>query len=421
MRKSQGLHSNPFFVPMFLAHHFYAAADERRFDHLSDLITLYPTIYLQEASPLLLQLMLKGCPVSYLEKYWKLTSRNFDPFLDNCLRVARGEVIDIASVNDPRLEQQIYQIAYTYNNPYLYQKGSRDVGSDDYSLHFMWIHRGKVSSQQEFLIGDRFETDRQFFQPISKWARLHPTHLYIWVDLEFLPLEVLNRTKDHLKSILQERYNHIHFRNIRDFQIVKDEPELFSCETPLYFRVDLLRAAMIDQMILESDGRFIIYADLDMEPMSSEAIFDKRTCDFLQDFGIVMAKRGIASFENGFQIIDKNHQFLSQCHRDVVVDLSIELAKKSPQKITQEMIFDSYALLFVHLLDQMQIYGRLKKEVIDLDYKNRRELSIDFLQNLTLFSQVPFEEKTIRLCDVLPRKPVHLPPSKFVCKPKQDD
>jgi hypothetical protein len=69
----------------------------------------------------------------------------------------------------------------------------------------------------------------------------------------------------------------------------------------------MLKILIADHMISNFDesARYCIMSDLDVYPMPSKQIFDKRTLEYLSSYGYVFNKNGVDNFENNFFIFDR--------------------------------------------------------------------------------------------------------------------
>ena len=194
---------------------------------------------------------------------------------------------------------------------------------------------------------------------------------------------------------------------MRTIETVASNPQVFSEKVFVYFRVDLLRAIAADHILRNKENQFFVYGDIDMKPLSANELFDKRTVTFLNDFGFVMAKGGHLGFENGFQILNGNNLKFMDSHRKVIINLSIEMALERPGAIKEQQIYDTYPAMITHFLDVDGRYGKLtssKKGLSQFRYDKWKSAAHENL---------PLGDGKIELRDIMPRKPVSLPPSHF--------
>ncbi len=126
-----------------------------------------------------------------------------------------------------------------------------------------------------------------------------------------------------------------------------------------------------------------------------------------------MAKGGHLGFENGFQILNGAHPQFLDSHRQVIVDLSIEMTLEKPHAIKEQQIYDTYPAMITHLLDAKGTHGKamLHEEEPPCAYELRDYRYDRF--SITAHDNLPLGDKGPKLKEVMPRKPVQLPPSHF--------
>lgn len=329
----------------------------------------------------------------------------------------------------PSQQRTLYDAAFIYNNPFIYEPADPPVPPELYSINLMWINKNKMPGDQEFLFGNgsTFEQreadfENRFVKPVSKWAQKNPgSFINIWVDSDMATSQAIERSRIALQTALEgTAHGKIQFRDVRTIDTVQTNPDAFSDIMPIYFRVDLLRAIAADYILRKKENKFFVYGDIDMEPLSATELFDKRTVSFLTDYGFVLAKGGFHGFENGFQILNGDNSQLMNSHRKVIIDLSIEMVLEKPKEIREQQVYDSYKAMLTHFLDADGRYGKF----IDLSSrcsKPKTQLK-DPLKKLKhfrydRFNQVdpylPLDKEYIEFKEIMPRKPVRLPPTHY--------
>jgi len=256
-------------------------------------------------------------------------------------QVVRGEEPDEKfweqfSLLDADQKQPLYDAAFTYNNPHLHEPSNTPILPHQYSINLMWINKHKLDSGKKFLLGQgcTFEQQEQLFhegfvKPVAAWARKNPgSFINIWVDGNTAPPQVMAQSEAYLDNHLHDSaHGKIQFMDVRTIDIVRDNAKIFCDPMPLYFRVDLLRAIAADYILRERQSQFFVYGDLDMQPLSAEEIFDRKTVRLLDEYGFVMAKHDDARcFENGFQILNGEHTQFMESHREVIINLNTTIA-----------------------------------------------------------------------------------------------
>ena len=322
-------------------------------------------------------------------------------------------------------KENIYKYAYFYNNPFIYKKLSIEIPENLYSLNFMWIN--KTLKYQEYLFGDgltpmaqKCDFQNRFIKPIIKWAQKNPnTAINIWYDSTMTYFKTLKASQEiFFEEAPQVIHPSIYFRDVRELNLVRENPEIFKETIPVYFRVDLLRGIIADQILKNREVRYFVYGDLDMKSIKRQQLFDERTTKYLTDFGFVMAKVQTISpgFENGFQILNGNHSEFLHFHRKIIVDLNIELAQKNPLKIEEQQIFHCYPAMFTCLLEYLGGYGQLHESLFnEISNEEKTKLYQYRFGHFKLKENrfLPLGSQSTEIRKIFPTKPVRLPPSHF--------
>ena len=315
-------------------------------------------------------------------------------------------------------QRTLYDSAFIYNNPFIQEPSDTPISSDQYSINLMWINKNKIPEHQEFLFGNESSFKEKFIDPVSKWAIKNPGSLInIWVDGELATQESIERSRIALELVLEDTsHGVIQFRDVRSIDAVHSNPRAFSANIPIYFRVDLLRAIAADYTLRKKETKFFVYGDIDMDPLSGKELFDKRTINYLKEFGFVMAKGQTIGFENGFQILNGDNPQFMDSHRKVVIDLSIEMTLEIPNAIKEQQIYEAYPAMLTHFLHNDGRYGKLnfssegeKSEDSAIFLRRFRYDNFGGIANYVL----PLGKYEARLKKIMPTKPVSLPPSHF--------
>lgn len=223
------------------------------------------------------------------------------------------------------------------------------VNAADYAVNILWIN-ARFDSSQKFLYPapDEATLRDRFLRHVFEWAdkTSHSGEVILWYDGVLTSGDALKNTMSIVES---ERLTHadwapVYFKDIRDLPEVAGAPDVFSEQIPIYFRVDLLRLVTALSVEKKDKGYSFVYADLDMVPLSHDELFDEETNDNLREFGIVMARGGSWTFENGFQIISNYKMNLLKAIRLRGVEIGIRVGKivsSEIEKLTGNESFDS--------------------------------------------------------------------------------
>ena len=198
------------------------------------------------------------------------------------------------------------------------------------SLHFMWVNKS-LKQDQPYLLPAKTENDlEEKLKEVFLWAfKLRGSmEINLWFDRNTTSDSSLERTREFLacQSRVRPYLKVIKLKDIRNLILVKENPEVFSENISLFFRVDLLRIIVLMEQVERDPHHIAVYADLDVLALSSSELFDVETKFYLNNFHLVMA-RGRNSFENSFQIMSYNETLL-QALREAIIQPSLMRARK---------------------------------------------------------------------------------------------
>src|SRR5258708_34897081 len=113
-----------------------------------------------------------------------------------------------------------------------------------YSINLMWINL-TLDPSKPYICTYTTESDliTQFLDKAKKWKAANPeAEVNIWYDSKFITQKSLQDTQSVLNKMGQQDSSfNIKLRDIRDIDIVKNNPDVFSDNVPIYFRIDLLK------------------------------------------------------------------------------------------------------------------------------------------------------------------------------------
>lgn len=281
-----------------------------------------------------------------------------------------------------------YDLAYRMNHPYIYCLSSTTISADAYTLNFLWVNLnpqdrlhdlaqnifkdGLDMSENAECIADpdtlrQLETTEQFPKnskvenwegikksftyKVSKWADINPkTQINVWYDSALVTQKAQQKTFEMMQAISKSRGVNIRLRDVRQLSNIRGELEnSLHPGTQVYYRVDILKALIADHMMSSTEGnaQFCVISDIDVEPMSSAQIFDKRTLDYLASAGYVFNRVGlIDNFENSFFIFNRQKENVRKVHHDTIIKRTatlIEAYRRYPEgtALKPEATFDA--------------------------------------------------------------------------------
>lgn len=205
------------------------------------------------------------------------------------------------------------------------------------TINLMWINR--ISNpEQLYIYPSKNENDlyENFLNHIFKWAAVSKGSIVnVWYDSALISAIAVDNTSRLIEAYMHEcpEVAPIVLRDIRTITKVIQHQDIFTEKIPVFFRVDLLRLIIALHILANYETNCFVYADLDMEPLSQEQIFDEKTWQNLQAYGIVMAVNpcglGPNSFENGFQIISNHNLHLLEAIDWAIIEVNIHRAQRA--------------------------------------------------------------------------------------------
>jgi hypothetical protein len=274
-----------------------------------------------------------------------------------------------------------------------------------YSIHLMWIN--KEWSDSKFVFP--FDRGQEFIKQIKLWKRLNPeANLIFWYDGAFVKNGSVEVTLKCFDS------GEITMRDVRELEIVKSNPDVFSEKINVYFRADLLRIIVAYTELSVPQASWFVYADIDIAPIAKEIMFDNSTQKHLDQYGFELVEWS-SGFENSFQIFGNSKPSVIEAIKFAIIDLNLSKIKNllagnfyvkslgksiSLLKITDEnerrrverfisqMVYESYAGMFMYFF-QLENLALLTFQ--DEKSKSVKEYSRD------AHGLSPFGDRTLRL------------------------
>lgn len=344
----------------------------------------------------------------------------------------------ICLTNIPRAIFQTYQ---TINN-LLIQERTKRVQSRFYTVNFMWINRS-LNTDQQFITPavDKHELQEKDLQGVLKWAEKTQYGLVtLWYDSAVTTQKAVEKTKqviqnsESLWSRLLGKRAPIQMRDVRTLEYVKNNPEAFSEELPVYFRADLLRVVATVERLEKERYPYFVYNDLDIEDtFNHKELFDPQTQEYLRKYGIVCREYG-HRFENQFHIVSKHKKNLLEALKWAIIELNIARAQYIVQNNYDtrylrlpEMVYCSYQFMFRYFY-ALEGYGTLINTYTKKPYNKNRdglksfgipELDIDTLALMVKDKNSPIRHprsdnrvEEYYIVPWVPTKEVNFPPMK---------
>jgi hypothetical protein len=250
-----------------------------------------------------------GCPVAgmdliecleYQIKYHKLPNHTeFQP-LSFCELV---KLYEEKRINDEQARNLINLGLREAANPILFYDAKREIPFDSYSLNLLWIHAQKQKEEGHFFGQNEEKLERNLIFPIVDWQTKQPEALInFWYDGEMVDDSMIKQTNESLENHKIDIRN-VRLRNIREIKLVKENPRLFDSEIPIYFRVDLAKAIIADDVMRSDLLPYAIVMDNDVVAITRRQLFDDKTLDELDNLGYAFGTTPDGHEENSFIIL----------------------------------------------------------------------------------------------------------------------
>lgn len=200
----------------------------------------------------------------------------------------------------------------------------------NYSVNLMWLNKSLQPTQQFIHPATSLDDlNREFVDKVIGWAALQSEDatVNVWYDSVLTPALAIENTRRAIEQKISALEGAvlcpIWMMDIRELPTVQENPDVFSDITLVYFRADLARA--IAAFHLTSDATepyYFVYSDIDLQPISTDNLFDDKTMLTLREHGMVMARDSCSGFENSFQIISNHKPHLLEAMKWALIDLN---------------------------------------------------------------------------------------------------
>lgn len=227
-----------------------------------------------------------------------------------------------------------------------------------YSINFMWINRS-LKADQQFIYPAASEDELQekLLQGILKWSKVTQNAVFrLWYDSTVTTEQAVENTRKVIQktnNVLKKRA-FIQLRDVRTLEGVKNNPDVFTDQIPVYFRADLLRIIATVECIENEFYSYFVYSDVDIEEtLEDKSLFDEETKQILTTDGFVMMRVHYEGFENGFHILSKHNKNIIQALKFAIIELNIQRARtalqeKSSTHHLQQIVFSSFRDMFAY-------------------------------------------------------------------------
>lgn len=264
-----------------------------------------------------------GSDIPLIDFLWILVARGWKPgeMRSPLVRACEG------------VGKELYDAAFfKYRYPFLPEPPEIKKTREAYSVSLVWLHETPQKYVEGQLLYPRFKDEMA--PCLQKWVILNPgTKVRVYYDSSLVEKAAVENSRVMMREMgVGEDLKFIDWRSMRFLFLSKPSTtrfkrvgichlasadlskeslartyfeSLFARTYDLYQRVDMLKA-----LIGIAGCRYQVVVDVDLEPLSREELFCKRTCAILNyshfiagecNYGSVSLKK---SFENTFTIVD---------------------------------------------------------------------------------------------------------------------
>jgi len=265
---------------------------------------------------------------------------------------------------------------------WMWEMLSNQENAAPYSINLMWINAKRdPSSTYLYKNASKEETINLLLMPAIKWKKANPdAAVNLWYDGQFVTDDAIKNTENLLNELAQQEGINttpkIRLRNIRDIPIVKQNPDVFSANYPIYFRVDLLKLIICVHAVESDPHLSAIISDLEVGDlrkdngrMSKDELFNEVAMDILNKFGVLVnqCKNLMGKYpENQFiQVLNKaetidaiKHMINACLYRAIIaLNLKTETQLYAMSNLAASAYHATVADLFAYLAKSKQPSG----------------------------------------------------------------
>ena len=221
--------------------------------------------------------------------------------------------------------EYLRHLAIKWCHPGIYTPCPFAVKSTDVKVNVLWIQENPFTGTESiFDNGAGNKNLNHYLTRITEISSKRPdTSFQIWFDSAQVTRAAFNKTVETILKFKKESQIDLKLCDLRKLEIPSNIMECFHPATPVYFRVDLLKAlipycAMKD----ESHPRFCEVRDIDIKQNTLGAVYNAKTLTSLEKIGYVFGQyRGNElSFENSFMIFDVKNPRYQALYKTILID-----------------------------------------------------------------------------------------------------
>ena len=260
-----------------------------------------------------------------------------------------------------------------------------------YSINLMFLN-STFDEKQEYILPRVWRRHDNVEGPLSEileWKKSNPeASVNFWFDSAYVSQKAIKNTQEKLFSM---GGNGIVLRDIRDIPIVKNNPDIFSDNVPIYFRVDLMKFIICLHSMENDKNESAIFTDFlvgslrkeGLKKMTKEELFSPEMLISLQELGLKAGLDRSGKMENQFlqvmpsaKVLNALKFVINICLNLAATTLNLKICDKEGYPLRLESLSDFiYSELFKPIFFKIclkglgglgiRMKGALKAELFD--------------------------------------------------------
>ena len=197
----------------------------------------------------------------------------------------------------------------------MFTKLQLDNRPSKYSINLMWINQS-LNTNNPYIFGCQSEDQiiDKVLNKARKWKKANPeAEVILWYDSKFITDKALENTQAVLiKKIKEDPSFAFKLKDIQQIDFVDQNPDVFSDNLPIYFRVDVLKLILCIHSILSDGMDAAIFSDLEVgdlrqnkDRMDKKELFNTQIMKRLETIGIQVNTDGMKDENQFLQILNK--------------------------------------------------------------------------------------------------------------------
>jgi hypothetical protein len=201
----------------------------------------------------------------------------------------------------------------------------------------VWI-QPNIDEQQEYLFDSQKRLNQfcdQYLGLIEKNSENIALSFYTWYDSNRTTQQQLLNTQSYLEHYAQDEDVSIIFRDIREIDLVQDNADIFSIETPKYIFSDAIREVILDYLCrTEFNARYHFYGDMNIPAFSlrelllgTSKIGMGTVLESFNEEGLILCQAAESEtffdHENAFIGLDSQNEDMIFAHRLGIIDINL--------------------------------------------------------------------------------------------------